>query len=339
MSFPGHSGFGNNPATPDGQMSKTSPFSYSASRHTPNTHQTTPTKQSVNMSLLGSTTPSDNLSTYSPQAHSSIQTPTHEASEAGEPWSSAVGRATTSGKSGRIIDRLMGDNVKLKKELIFANAKMEEEIMKCDAARTALDELRGSNEHFSSMYEVQTDSITRRDKKIEELKAELEMEKSRRVKAEADMMFLAKDKNEIVQKCKRETTAARERSESAMNQYHVLSRSWKGLDEGYRRTTQKLKADFDIVQSQRMKDQQRLAQLEVVSSQLRQQMENSIKAKDKMAKEFEEYKTIKDKSLKDMIERATSNESNSDRTLKEAQEVLGKMKWVINVNRDVNHAE
>lgn len=267
-----------------------------------------------------------------------LSAPETPRSESNDPWSSAVGRATT-GKSGRVIEKLMGDNDRLQKEIKLATVKLEEEVKRGESATAALDSLRATNENLKAMHETDKATLTRRNRKIEELKVDLEAERSRREKVEKAMNDLGLETDEIVASCRRELHEEKERAKKSTSQYEILSGSWKSLDAGYNRQTQKLKTDIKALLDARMDDQQRLAQLDVVVAQLQQECGKTRKVKDKVVQEFEQYKSEEEESIKDIRERAERNTSTNEQVSKEMAKVLGEMKHVINVKRDVRGAE
>lgn len=296
----------------------------------------TPTKQFASISRLGSPFhPEANVSSLGAGMLSAPETP---ASESNDPWSSAVGRATT-GKSGRVIERLMGDIDRLQKEIKLATVKLEEELKRGESATVALDSLRATNENLKAIDETGKAALARRDRKIEELKADLEAERLRRENAEKAMNVIELERDEIVGTCRRELNEGKECARKSMSQYEILSSSWKSLDASYSRQTQQLKTDIKALHEVRIGDQQRLAQLDVVVGQLHQECEKTRRVKDKVVQEFEQYKREKEESIKDIKEKAERNTSAHEQVSKEMAKVLGEMKHVINVKRDVKGAE
>ena len=338
VSSPGLSGSVNNSTTPDRQFSNTPHFAEPASPRISNNHKNFP-KPPVNMSFSGSPAPSDeNHPTNSPQAGSMFQTSSSEAIGAGEPWSSAVGPATLS-KTGRVINKLMTDNERLKRELNLVNAQLDEETRSSEAARAALETERASNEHNSSMYDIQVVSIARKDRKIEELKAQLEAEKSRLVKAEVDIKNINKDSTEKIQNYKNEAKAANERAREAKTQHQKILMSWKKAENGNLRIIENLRADFDKLSSQRDQNCKDTTKHIDDVSKVRKEAEKSIKENAEYKAVMEESEKEREESMKAMKEKVKSNDETIDRTVKQTQEVLGQMKWVLNVKQDVKDAK
>ncbi|KAL9626218.1 MAG: hypothetical protein Q9164_007921, partial [Protoblastenia rupestris] len=183
---------------------------------------------------------SPSLPTTTPRLLSQPPTPGSDAE--GYPWSSAVGRATT-GKSGRVIERLMADVDRLQREKHLANVKLEEETKRSESARSVLQNLQVSNQHLESSHEIDKVALGKRDRKIEELRADLQIERSRREKAEADMRDTRLERDETVQEYQRQMLNERDKAKRSTTQYDILSKSWKSLEEKYERQTRKLRED------------------------------------------------------------------------------------------------
>ncbi len=303
---------------------------------TPEPHDT-PTKQPPNEIHFSSAPPSEAEGLHSSQLLSSQPgTPTSEAG--GIPWSAAVGRASL-GKSGRVIDRLMGDNDRLQRDKTLATAKLEEEVKKSESARSTVEALGTSNANLQSMHEIDKAALTRKDRKIEEMKTELEAERARREKAEAEVKVTRREREEAVEKYKKEAMKEQEESRYASTQYDVLSKSWKSMESNYQRQTQKLRADIKSLQDSIARDQQKLSHLEVITDQLRQEGDKAKRAKENLFEDFEAYKREQSKSLSGIKERAERNDITNDEILREVESVLGQMRYVFNIKRDVKHAE
>ena len=252
-------------------------------------------------------------------------------------WTSS--NRPTLGKSSRVIESLMANVDRLTREKNLAVAKLEEEGKRTESTRSALEGLRISNETLSSMHEVDKTMFAKRERKLEELKIDLEAERYRREKAEHEIKETRRERDQTVENLKMELAEEREQSKRATSQYEVLSKSWKGLDENYGRQTSRLKADFKQLQKDMVEDKGKLAQLEIIVEQLRQEAEKSDKAKERLFQDFEEYKIEKEGSIREFKEKAEQNEIAHDQAMEQLTSVLGEMKYVINVKRDVRDKE
>lgn len=265
------------------------------------------------------------------------QPPTPGSDVDGYSWSSAVGRATT-GKSGRVIERLMADVDRLQREKHLANVKLEEETKRSESARSILDNLQISNQHLESSHEVDKLALGKRDRKIEELRADLQVERSRREKAEADMKDTRLERDETVQDYQRQILDERDKAKRSTTQYEILSKSWKNLEDKYERQTRKLKEDVKELKQQMISDRGKLMRLGVIMEQLKQEGDKTRKAKDKVLHEFEAFREQQEQGIHEMRSRAERNDAASDEALRQLDTVLGEMRYVVNVKKDVRDA-
>ena len=247
-------------------------------------------------------------------------------------WSSAVGRATT-GKSGRVIERLMNENDRLLREKKLATVRLEEEMKRGDSARLALESLQISNGNMSSVHEADMALLLKRDRKIQELKEELKAERARREKAEADARDTKRERDETVDSVRRVAIKDQEVAKRASSQYEVLSRSWKTLEERYERQVQQMKSAITTIQAELQRDREKAARLEVIIEQLRREEEKARKAKDHLISEFDAYKLESEQTLERIRGTARENESANDEFQLQLHTVLGEMKHVIGVQK------
>ena len=278
-----------------------------------------------------------NAVTTSPiQPSSTAETPTSETD--GSAWSAAIGGAKN-GKSGRVIERLMGENDRLQREKTLACAQRDEECKRSELARSALESARTSNQYLASIHETDQSLILRKERKIEELREELDNEKSKRAQAEAKAKATQLECDVIVQKLTQEATEDRERSRRSTAQYEVLSKSWKSQEGKYERQTQKLKASFKAFRDEMAEDKQKMSRIEVVMEQLRQENDKTRRAYESLVREFETYKLEQEQGVHGMREAAARSEAMTDGLLNNMNTVLGEMKHVMNVKRDTRETE
>ena len=132
---------------------------------------------------------------------------------------------------------------------------------------------------------------------------------------------------------------AHEQARQATTQYDVLSRSWKSLEASFRRQIQKLRGDVKGMEEEMTKEKQKVSRQQVLTEQTRQEVAKAKEINKQLQETFEAYKTEQERCLAEIKERAQRNGTANEEVLKEIEDVLGKMRWVINVKRDVKDAE
>ena len=273
----------------------------------------------------------------SPQTLSALGTPTSESGPSLGPdpqnWSAAIGRAAT-GKSGRVIEKLMGENDRLQREKTLAIVKLEEEVKRGESARLALVGLQVSNETLSSIHESDKTQITKKDRKIELLRADLQSEKLRREKAERETRESRREREEVVDELRRVAAEDREEARRSTTQYEILASSWKALEDRYERQTQKLRTDLDDLRVEIYGDKRKMTELEIVIEQLTHELAKVAQVKDKLLTGFQAYQKEQEFGLREIQEKAERNNSTNEELHDQMSDVLGQMKHVVNVKRD-----
>ena len=297
----------------------------------------TPTKQQPT-SRMASPLPSEgDFSLNSPQTLSMVGTPTSESGPAPGPdshnWSAAIGRAAT-GKSGRVIEKLMGENDRLQREKKLAIVKLEEEVKRGESARLALESLQVSNETLSSIHESDKTQMTKKDRKIELLRADLQSEKLRREKAEKETRESRREREEVVEELRRDAAEDREEARRSTAQYEILASSWKTLEDRYERQAQKLKTDLNDLRTEIGSDKQKMTELEIVIEQLTHELAKVAQVKDKLLMGFQAYKKEQESGLQEIQEKAERNNSANEELHEQMSGVLGQMRHVVNIKRD-----
>ncbi|KAL8632131.1 hypothetical protein Q9189_002155 [Teloschistes chrysophthalmus] len=254
------------------------------------------------------------------------------------PWSSAVGRATT-GKSGRVIERLMAENDRLRRENNLLESKWEEEVRRSDSAKSAMEELRAANEHLRSSWEIDMALLSRKDRRLKEINTDLETERQRREKAEEDTRQTHRERDEAVEGLKKELHIATEQAKRANTQYDVVSKSYRSLEDNYGRQTRKLKAEMQSLQEDITEDQRKLMTIQTVMEHEQNESRRVHKAKDQMQRKFEAYKDEAEQELIRIREAAQENAAAIERKEQEMQRTVEEMRYVINVKRNVRGLE
>ncbi|KAH0564789.1 hypothetical protein GP486_001818 [Trichoglossum hirsutum] len=253
-------------------------------------------------------------------------------------WSSAVGRATT-GKSGRVIEKLMAENDRLRRELKLETLRREEEQKRGEMARGKMESLQNLNDHLVHQTNVDKASLARRERKIEDLKADIEAERKRRLEAESGLKQVQRESDAMIQDLKSNLVSESEKARKNSSQYDVLASSWKQLDDGYRRKTEVFRKELRQLKEGKDEDRAKLARLEIIVEQQRQEVEKLRVTKERMEKQYGDYIEEAETSTRDMREKAQRNERESEEVLEETKKVLGELRYLVNLKKFVRDAD
>ncbi|EEH17607.2 hypothetical protein PABG_00170 [Paracoccidioides brasiliensis Pb03] len=287
--------------------------------------------------------PQENPSVLDPATATTRTAPSATATCNGESpqnpeWSSAVGHAMT-GKSGRVIHNLQEDIARLTRECSLHRSRAEEAQRVNEALRLQLlnvtDRLRNSEQ----AHEAHLISIARKDRKIEELKAELQGEKERRLKAEDDarrtnqLAALERDEHH------RAFAEANEIAAQARNQYDTLSRVRAKEQLELRTRLDAARRELRELCGREVERQQQLMRFDVIIEQKNREIEAERERMERFGRLFAQYKEASDQAVGELVERSKLNNAVIDDVVEQVREVAGRMRWVIKVKEEVRGAE
>ena len=247
-------------------------------------------------------------------------------------WSSAVGRATT-GKSGRVIERIQAENDRLRRELKMEVLNREEEQKRSESARSQLHMLQSANENLAQMREMEKTSLARKERKVDELRSEVESERTRRVQAESQLKEAMQRHDAVEGRYQARLRVEIEQAKRAVTQYDVLSASWRQMDDDYRRKTEKLRGDVTRLRLESTEDRRKLHKLEVVIEQQKQEVEKMRAAGEGFVATFEAFKRDAEDGTRALRERAQQNEKANDEAMEEALRLLEQLKHFVHLGR------
>jgi hypothetical protein len=130
-----------------------------------------------------------------------------------------------------------------------------------------------------------------------------------------------------------------EKARKNASQYDVLASSWKQLDAGYRRKTQAFREELRQLKAEKDEDRAKLARLEIVVEQQRQEVEKMRVMKERIEKQYEDYIEDAELSTRDMRERAERNERENEEALEETKKLLGELRYLLNLKKFVRNVD
>lgn len=239
------------------------------------------------------------------------------------------------GKSGRVIERLMAENDRLRRELKVETTAKEEERKAREAIRSSRDLLQSVNDNLVHQTMVDKASLARKDRKIDELRGEKDHEKAKRISVEENLMAHVKDVDQRMAGLQKELTSAKSERDQANNQYEQLKSSWKRLDDTYRSSVDKLRRQMEALNTERERDRQLLQRLEVTVEQQRQEVDKLRHAKNGMSKRYDEELEAVGNEVAKMRNVLIRHDHEMDRVFEGANKTLGDIRHILNVKRDL----
>ena len=134
------------------------------------------------------------------------------------------------GKSGRVIEKLMAENDRLRRELKVESTAREEERKAKEAIQQSRDNLKSTNQNLIHQANIDKSLLARKERKLEELRQERDHERSVREEAEASLRVHARESGTQLQDLKSELSKETAERKRLQNEYEVLRESFKRLD-------------------------------------------------------------------------------------------------------------
>jgi len=268
-------------------------------------------------------------------------TPGSNADLTSTPWIGGTGLGSTGvGKTGRVIERLMSENDRLKREHRSTTAKCDEVTRALEATKPALDALRAENSRLTNIKSMDDNIILRRDRKIAELKAEIEVEKQKRLAAETRAAEADRAREDGDESSRKQLQAALEDSKHATTHADILKTSHQQLSREYRTRLASTTKHLRELTDDRDEDKRKLAKMDVVVNMMKKEMERTRKHHQEylvVSSKLEEAKTEKIEELEEeaahMRKLVGKREEENLKLTEDMVETLGRMKWLMQMQK------
>ena len=246
-------------------------------------------------------------------------------------WSSAVGHATT-GKSGRVIHTLQEDIARLTRECSLYRSRAEETQRMNEAFKTQVQNMAERLRNLELANETNLHSISRKDRKIEELRSEAQSERNRRNRAESETnktnQLMVEARDDFNRKC----AELQEITNYSRTQYDVLVSSRQREQAEQLRKIKSIRDEFAALQQEHENRNAQLERLDTVMAQKNREIEVNKENFEKLFEDYEAYKNMRDLEVRQLIENGHKNEASIDRSLASLKKTEGEMKWAIRMN-------
>ncbi|PQE07052.1 hypothetical protein CJF30_00009473 [Rutstroemia sp. NJR-2017a BBW] len=252
-------------------------------------------------------------------------------------WSSAIGKANL-GKSGRVIERLTKENDMLKRDVKIERLRAEDAI---EQARLAEGKVSQANEEWERRLRDATLNSTllkRKERQVSDLKDKVDAEKLRAEKAIENERFWKAEMERIERECKEKVEEAQIRADLYEGRNNAMASHWKDQGAVVDRTVAKLGKEIETIVKERRADDEKISMLQQLCEQQAEQLKGLQREKDDIASCFENYKREQEESLVSIKDMAKKQEKANEETLAETQNVLGELKWALNVKKNVKGA-
>lgn len=241
----------------------------------------------------------------------------------------------------------MADCDRLKRDLRAEVAKREELQRSAQTHKERLEVLRAENDRLSNAKTMDDNMIKRRERKIEELKSELQVERQKRDSLESRAQDAEKKQEEMEHQSNEQLQRYLEEAKQATTSATIYQTSHKQLREEYAQriaTTHKslkeLNEKLDEGRKERDRDRKKLVRIDVVNNQMSQELEKMRRAHNDLVLASDQDSAEKNAIINDLMSQMDAlreddrmREVEYEEKVAELQETMDQMKWVMAIKK------
>jgi chromosome segregation ATPase len=238
-----------------------------------------------------------------------------------------------------VIERLMGENDMLKRDLNLERLRAEE-------SRQAVKMAEGKMEALTAEYDgklhdaaINKTLLKRRERQLSDLKAQIEGERQRADVAVERERTWREELERVQEECKRKVEEAQTFAALMEGRNKAMTSHWKEQGVEVDRTVTKLNAEIESIVEERKNDDMKMNMLQGLCDQQAELLGSLEREKQGIEMAFENYKREQEESLRDIKERARQQEAANEAALQETHKVLGELKWALGVKKNVKGAQ
>ncbi|KAI0458803.1 hypothetical protein F5B21DRAFT_459480 [Xylaria acuta] len=263
----------------------------------------------------------------------------HASGREGSPqWDGAVGKAGL-GKTGRVINKLVSDNEVLKRDLKIERLKAEESKQAAKLVEDKMERMISDYESRLLEASVTKTLLSRKERQVEHLQSAVELEKKRTADAQEKERIWREEMESTRRDTKVQVEEAHSHAALMEGRYNAISSHWRDQGEEVKRAVTAMNGRIKALVDERLKDDEKINVLRDLCDQQDVNIRDLRGQRDEISQKFEAYKREQEEALRAIKENARKREEEQLRTIEETKQVLGQLKWALNVKRNVKGAE
>ena len=201
-----------------------------------------------------------------------------------------------------------------------------------DAFKTQVENMAERLRNLELANETNLHSISRKDRKIEELRSEAQSERNRRNRAESETnktnQLMVEARDDFNRKC----AELQETTNHARTQYDVLASSRQREQAEQLKKLKSIRDDYASLQQAHEDKNAQLERLDTVMAQKNREIEVNRENFEKVFDQYEAYKKMRDLEIRELIDSSHNNQASIDGTLESLKKTEGEMKWTMRMN-------
>lgn len=236
-----------------------------------------------------------------------------------------------SGKSGRVIEKLMGENDTLKRQIKYESSRADEANQAYKSVKALMDAQVDTLSTSEQTIANLESSIKRKERTNTDLKVKIVTSRLAADQAAEDELKW----RTMLQTVERESTRAVEEANSRAAMFegraNTMSTHWKSQGAAVDRTVNKVRTEIAGAVSARQEDDKRMTMLAATCEQQAQEIDKLRADNTAITDAHKRYVLEQEFLLKSIKLKAAEQEAEMEQKIAEMNLVLGQMKWVMNV--------
>jgi chromosome segregation ATPase len=224
---------------------------------------------------------------------------------------------TAAGKTSQVLAKLTADNDRLRREIKAEKAAKDEALQQFNVLKGRVNRLEEQNATLNHQFDTNESALTRKERRLDDLRLTLEEETSRRKRAEDREAEIGRKLGETVSQAAREVAEAHTAQKMAESAYATISKEYSGLQRRLDLLRSELHEAVSRIDREKEIHRKQLQKLEVLLDQQRHQQEKSDKQMEDMGALIRSYQQTED---------------NVKILEKQMQETVEEMRWVMNLH-------
>jgi chromosome segregation ATPase len=234
---------------------------------------------------------------------------------------------------------LQEDIARLKRDLSLYRSRAEEAHHTNETLKEQILNIGERLRNSEQSNETNLASIARKDRKIEELRLEVQNEKARRVRAEAETSKVNQLMSEEQDEFHRKAAELQESTNHYSTQYEALSKASLRERSDMQRKLKGVRDEISALREQAEKKEKEQERLDALVDHQNQEVEAETKRIKGIFDAYESYKTARDNEFQVLLEKARHNQATVDAAVASMKEAEDKMKWTMSVKKNIEWSE
>ncbi|KAK7449521.1 hypothetical protein Landi51_05945 [Colletotrichum acutatum] len=242
----------------------------------------------------------------------------------GPGWDSTIGKAGL-GKTGRVINKLVSDNEALKRDIQIERLRAEEAKQAAKLVEDKMERIISDYESRLLEASVTKTLLSRKERQVETLHANVELEKKRTADAKEKELLWRDEMEKMRASTTKQVEDANTHAALMEGRYNAISSHWKDQGDEVQRAHLKLRSEIAGVAEERRRDDEKIAALRDLCDQQDGNIKELRRQKEEIQNKFDEYKAQQEFLLKDIKASVAGRDAEQERLLEETRSTLAKL--------------